>query len=87
MQSHKSNLIHKSQITNPGHKSHQEEIRVKLFEERITAASKLKFLGMTLDIGLTFHEHAINIKKKCRIRQNVIKILANKSWKLNKYLY
>ncbi len=82
MQSHKSNLI---VFNKSGHKSHQEEIRVKLFEERIPTASKLKFLGITLDIGLTFHEHAINIKKKCRNRLNVIKILTNKSWKLNKH--
>ena len=66
-----------------GHKAHQEKLKLFLFKDPIPKVSSVKFLGLHIDVGLTFHEHVINIKKKCRNCLNVIKILSNKAWKLN----
>ena len=58
--------------------------RFKLYKETIPVCENTKFLGITFDLGLSFNEHIIDIKKKCINRLNIIKILSNKKWKLNK---
>ena len=60
------------------------EIAITLFKESIPSCKSLKFLGLTLDIGLNFSDHIKDIKKKCLNRLNIIKILSNKKWSLEK---
>ena len=50
-----------------------------LFNEKIPSCTKIKFLGLTFDICLSFKDHIQDIKKKCINRLNIIKILSNKA--------
>ena len=56
----------------------------KLNNDLIPTCESIKFLVLTFDIGLNFNEHVKEILKKCNNRLNVIKILSNKKWRLNK---
>ena len=60
------------------------EQKFKLFGDTIPACDSLKFLGITFDLGLNFNEHIKNIKKKCINRLNIIKLISNPAYKLNK---
>ena len=65
-------------------KSLNKNFNFKLNSEFIPTCETIKFLGLTFDIGLNFNEHVKDIKKKCNNRLNVIKILSNTKWRLNK---
>ena len=56
----------------------------RLFSETIPSCENLKFLGVTFDLGLTFNSHVQEIKKKSMNRLNIIKIISNRNYKLNK---
>ena len=70
-------------FNNNSNKNINKNHSFKLYNETIPACETLKFLGITFDLGLTFKEHVIDIKKKCINRLNIIKILSNKKWKLD----
>ena len=58
--------------------------KFKLFGEHIPSCDSLKFLGITFDLSLSFKDHIEDIRKKCNYRLNIIKLLANKFYKLTK---
>ena len=70
-------------FNNNSNKNINKNHSFKLYNETIPACETLKFLGITFDLGLTFKEHVIDIKKKCINRLNIIKILSNRKWKLD----
>jgi hypothetical protein len=65
-------------------KKFNAKYRFKLYKETIQICENTKFLGITFEPGLSLNEHIIDIKKKCINRINIIQILSNKKWKLNK---
>ena len=70
-------------FNNNSDKSIGNSFKFKLFEDFIPSCESIKFLGITFDIGLTFKNHILDIKKKCINRLNVIKILSNKKSNFN----
>jgi hypothetical protein len=56
---------------------------IKLFEELIPHNKTCMFLGVMLDERMSFNEHLEYILKKISNRQNLLKILAHKKWKLS----
>ena len=60
------------------------DYQFKLFNERIPSCETLKFLGITFYLGLNFTEHIRDVKIKCINRLNIIKLLSNRHFKLNK---
>lgn len=65
------------------HKLKQKQLNLKLFNDYIPKTNYIKFLGITLDPRVNFHKCMEEITKKCDSRLNILKILANKAWKLN----
>lgn len=61
-----------------------EDFTIEMYNETIPACENFKFLGITFDQGLTFREHVNTIKKKCVNRLNLLKIISNRKWKLDK---
>lgn len=81
IQSKKCNFM----VFNKGSNSHlNDKLNLKLFNEQIPACKNFKFLGITFDIGLNFKDHLSQLKKKCNNRLNIVKILSNNEWKLQK---
>ncbi len=56
----------------------------KLFGETIPSCESLKFLGLTFDLVLNSNEHVKQTKKKCISRLNILKVISNRKYKLNK---
>ena len=64
------------------HQLKQKELNLKLFSDYTPKTNYIKFLGITLDPRVYFHKCMEEIIKKCNRRLNILKILANKAWKL-----
>ena len=60
------------------------DLDLLLFRKQIPRVTTVRFLGMDFDERFTFNEYISNIRTKCANRMNIIRILANKSWKINK---
>ena len=65
---------------NPGK---NQSLTLKLFGKNIPYEKKPLFLGITFDENLCFNSHVEFIRSRCVDRINILKILAQKSWKLN----
>jgi hypothetical protein len=60
------------------------KLNLKLFGENIPKVDSTKFLGLVFDCKLSFNQQIEEIKVKCGSRLNIIKILSNRKWNLNK---
>ena len=56
------------------------DIPLVLGEEAIPVVNSFKYLGITLDSGLTFSHHFKDLKQRCARRLNLMKSLAGKDW-------
>ena len=62
----------------------EEKFEPKLFGENICSSLFVNFLGIRFDSKLTFSEQVSYLKESCTKRLNILKILSNKSWNINK---
>jgi hypothetical protein len=60
------------------------KLKLKLYNNELRCASDQPFLGIQFDRLLNFNHHIDNIINRANKRLNIIKILANPAWKLNK---
>lgn len=62
----------------------EDDFKLKLYNEPITKATTVKFLGIIFDNRLNFDEHLNEMLRKCHSRVNMIKLLSHKYWQLKK---
>ena len=58
------------------------ELNLLLHGEAIPCVTQMKFLGLTFDNRLNFKPQVNEIRKKCKDRLNIIKILSGRHWNL-----
>ena len=71
-------------IFRPDTHEHHLHPQVKLADHVLPLVRKIKVLGVTLDIHLTFTQHCNNIAAKVQQRNNVLKALAGSTWGCDK---
>ena len=59
-----------------------EKINLEIYNRKIEYEPTPRFLGITFDKIMKFHDHASAIKKTCISRLNILKILSFNGWKL-----
>jgi hypothetical protein len=62
----------------------EESFNIKLRTEKINQDKNPKFLGVIFDKSLTFNKQIEHLKKTCNSRLNILKILNNKWWGIQK---
>ena len=65
-------------------KSWPKKYKFNLCGEIIDRDCSPKFLGVVLDERMSFSGHVQHVKNRCASRLNIIRIIANRSWKLSK---
>jgi hypothetical protein len=79
MSASKSSFI----IFNNNSKNLSEDFELSLFNERIEKSETVTFLGLRFDSKLSFQYQLKYLLDSCNKRLNIIKILSNKSWKID----
>nr|CAH7742070.1 unnamed protein product [Callosobruchus chinensis] len=71
----KTKCLHFCRLRSP-----HNEPKLKLDNQEIEIKETAKFLGLTWDKKLNWHEHIKNITKKCNKALNKMRVLANVNW-------
>jgi len=61
-------------------KEAEHELRVKYNSETLSFCSEPKYLGVTLDRSLTYHQHHESLRKKLTSRVALLRRLAGSGW-------